>query len=253
MKKSNCFITNAKSNNSGVLRDEKITVILLAENYGYRMKSYGPISLIEFEGKTLLERQVDAIRSVFLESEIILCSGFETNKVYHFVNSKFPSSYNIRIVENQVYYHSNCCEGLRLCMNNTTNNKILICGGGVVLTPRFLKSLNLRKPSILTQAGKKEDTFEIGVIPNDSRLENMSLAIKDNVWTELLYLTGEPVVKSFYNLISKAELKNKFLFEAINSWKGRRQLSIFENDSDPIFKIDNIKTLKRINNENFVP
>jgi len=53
MKKSNRFITNAKSNNSGVLRDEKITVILLAENYGYRMKSYGPISLIEFEGKTL--------------------------------------------------------------------------------------------------------------------------------------------------------------------------------------------------------
>jgi hypothetical protein len=138
-------------------------------------------------------------------------------------------------------------------MNNTMNNKILICGGGVVLTPSFLRNLNLRKPSIMTQEGKKGDTFEIGVIPNDTRLETMSLAVKENVWTELLYLTGEPLVKSFYNLISKAELKNKFLFEAINLWKGRRQLFINQNSYEPIFKIDNIKTFKRINNENFVP
>lgn len=252
MKNSKRYITIAKSNSPKGIRDEKITVVLLAENYGYRMKSYGPISLIELDGKTLLEHQVEAIRSVFVESEIILCSGFETNKVYHFVQSKFPDSYNIRIVENQVYYHSNCCEGLRLCMNNTMNNRILVCGGGVVLTKSFLKELNLRKPSILTQPGKKNDTFEVGVIPNDSRLENMSLAIKDRVWTELLYLTGEPLVKSFYNIISKPELKNKFLFEAINLWKGRRQLNISENDSDPIFKIDNIKTFKRMTDENLV-
>lgn len=252
MKNSKRYITAAKSNSPKGIREEKITIVLLAENYGYRMKSYGPISLIEIDGKTLLEHQVEAIKSVFLDSEIILCSGFETNKVYHFVQSKFPDSYNIRIVENQVYYHSNCCEGLRLCMNNTMNNRILVCGGGVVLTTEFLKELNLRKPSILTQTGKKNDTFEIGVIQNDTRLENMSLAVKDRIWTELLYLTGEPLVKSFYNIISKPELKNKFLFEAINLWKGRRQLNISENKSDPIFKIDNIKTFKRITDENLI-
>jgi hypothetical protein len=80
----------------------------------------------------------------------------------------------------------------------------------------------------------------------------MSLAVRDNIWTELLYITGDPLVKSFYNVISKPELKNKFLFEAINLWKGRRQLMISENSVEPIFKIDNIKTFKRITDENFV-
>lgn len=252
MKDSKRFITVAKSNHHNGLRNDKVTIILLAENYGYRMKSYGPISLIELDGKTLLEYQIEAIRSVFQNSEIVLCSGFETNKVYHFIQSKFPESYNIRLVENQVYYHSNCCEGLRLCMNNTMNNKILICGGGVVLSSRFLKELNLRKSSILTQIGKKDDTFEVGVIENNARVENMSLAVKDNVWTEILYLTGEPLIRSFYNVVSKPELKNKFLFEAINLWKGRRQINVSKNEAEPIFKIDNIKTLKRINNENFI-
>lgn len=252
MKKSNKFITIAKSNRPSYLRDEKITIILLAENYGYRMKSYGPISLIQMDEKTLLEKQLQAISSVFIDFEVILCSGFETHKVYHFVQSICPNSQNIRIVENQVYYHSNCCEGLRLCMNNTMSNRILVCGGGVVLTSEYLKSLNLRKPSILTQSGAKNSTFDIGVIANDSRLETMSLAVKDKVWTELLYLTGDQLVKSFYNIISKPELKNKFLFEALNMWKGRRQLYVSENLSEPIYKIDNIKTLKRITDENFV-
>jgi len=205
MKKSNRFITIAKSNKPSYLRNEKITVILLAENYGYRMKSYGPISLIQLEDKTLLEHQIEAISSVFIDFEVILCSGFETNKVYHFVQSTFPNNQQIRIVENQVYYHSNCCEGLRLCMNNTMSNRILVCGGGVVLTSEYLKSLNLRKSSILIQSGVKESTFDIGVITNDSRLENMSLAVKDKVWTELLYLNGEQLVRSFYNIISKPD------------------------------------------------
>lgn len=137
-------------------------------------------------------------------------------------------------------------------MNNTMNNRILVCGGGVVLTSEYLKSLNLRKSSILTQSGVKDSTFDIGVITNDSRLENMSLAVKDKVWTELLYLNGDQLVRSFYNIISKPELKNKFLFEALNIWKGRRQLYVCENASEPIFKIDNIKTLKRMTDENFV-
>jgi hypothetical protein len=129
---------------------------------------------------------------------------------------------------------------------------MLVCGGGIVLTTEYLRSLNLRKSSILTQSGVKDSAFEIGVIENDSRLETMSLAVKEKVWTELLYLTGDALIKSFYNMVSKPELKNKFLFEALNIWKGRRQLYVSDNSSDPIFKIDNIKTLKRITDENFV-
>ena len=249
MKTNNRFITSAKPGvGYHASKGEKVTVILLAENYGYRMKSYGPISLIDLGEKTLLEHQVEAIQATFLDFEIILCSGFETSKVYQFINQRFPPSLPIRIVENQVYFHSNCCEGVRLCMNNTTNDKIIICGGGVMLNVDHLKHLNVKKSSILCQPGEKNGSFDVGVIPNTSkRLETLSLAAKDLIWTELLYLSGEPIIKSFYNLVSKPEMKNKFLFEAINNWKGRKQLSIDNSGNKKIIKIDNIKTLKGIN------
>ena len=54
-------------------RSELVSVLLLAENHGYRMKSYGPISLVNIGDMTLLEHQVQAISSVFVNFEIILC------------------------------------------------------------------------------------------------------------------------------------------------------------------------------------
>lgn len=243
--KSRC-ITSAKSQNSEAKRDEKVTFIFLAENYGYRMKSYGPVPLINIGEKTLLEHQIQAIQSTFIDFEIILCSGFETQKVYHYVQQNFAPSVPIRIVENQVYYHSNCCEGLRLCMNNTRNDRIIVCGGGVLLTVPYLRSLNIKKSSILYQQSCKESTFDIGIIDNGERLETLSLAVKDKVWTDLLYLNGDSMIRSFYNTISKPELKTKFLFEAVNAWRGRRQLYLSENKDEKIIKVDNIKTLKRI-------
>lgn len=247
------YITSPKSNNQD-RRTESVTFILLAENHGYRMKSYGPISLIKLGEKTLLERQIEAITSVFINCEIIICSGFETAKLYNFIRGSFADSQcSIRIVENQVYYHSNCCESLRLCMSNTMNDKIVICGGGVLLSTEYLKSLDLRKSSIVTQDSNPESQFELGVIENGNRLENLSLAIKNPVWTDLVYINGKVQFNSLYNLLCKPELKNKFLFEAINSWSGKKNLQVVKNVSTPIVKISNIKTYKRINeNEDFV-
>lgn len=109
----------------------------------------------------------------------------------------------------------------------------------------------MKKSSILCQEGEKDDIFNIGIINNgSSRLENLSLAVQSPVWTELIYLTGETTIRSFYNLVSKPEMKNKFLFEAINTWRARKQLNIdFLKTGKKINKIDNIKTLKRINKE----
>lgn len=246
MKQKSRFITSTTGSPTTGKRDEKVTFILLAENYGYRMKSYGPLPLINIGEKTLLEHQIDAISSAFIDFEIVLCSGFETHKVYHYIQSTFPPSMPIRIVENQVYYHSNCCEGLRLCMNNTRNSHIVVCGGGVLLTASCLKALNTKKSSILCQEAEKDTMFDVGIIEDGDRLENMSLAVKEKIWTELLYLNGDSMVRSFYNTISKPELKTKFLFEAINAWRGRRQLYLSENTDEKIIKVDNIKTLKRI-------
>lgn len=245
------YVISPKQTRPDHKRSELVSIILLSENHGYRMKSYGPISLVQVGDKTLLEHQVDAISSAFINFEVVLCAGFETNKIYNFVKRKYGPSCRIRIVENQIYYHSNCCESIRLCMNNVMTDKIIICGGGVLLTPHYLKHLDLRRPSLLYQDSQKKDNFDVGVIENNKRLEMLSLAAKEKSWTELFYISGDRQISSFYNVVSKPEFKTKFFFEAINNWGARGSICTSENSSDPIVKINNIKTLKRVNNENF--
>ena len=40
-----------------------VTIVLFSENHGYRMKSYGPVSLIKIGDRTILEMQIDAIKA----------------------------------------------------------------------------------------------------------------------------------------------------------------------------------------------
>ena len=83
------YITSPLASAEGDKRDLPVSFILLAENHGYRMKSYGPISLVKVGGKTLIERQVESIKATFVNYEIIICSGFETSKIYNYVKKHF--------------------------------------------------------------------------------------------------------------------------------------------------------------------
>lgn len=227
--------------------DSLISVVLFAENHGYRMKSYGPISLMKIEGKTLIERQIDTIKATFKNFEIILCVGFETQKIVEFVKDNF-TDINIRVVENQMHFTSNCCESARLCLSNINNDKILFCNGGVLITPECLRSINYNENSIIFQEEDEHKDFNIGAIHDaGDRLVSLGLGVKKSVWSEILYLSRKKAVKSMYSIMSNPEYKNRFMFEAINELMEHNEVIFaIEPKGVPIIKINNIKTLKRI-------
>ena len=75
MRNHSRYITTPKSdkaNNKDNVQDF-VTIVLFSENHGYRMKSYGPVSLIKISNKTILETQIEAIRACFYSVEIIVC------------------------------------------------------------------------------------------------------------------------------------------------------------------------------------
>ena len=172
MRNHNRYITTPKNkrDTSSKAVEDFITIVLFSENHGYRMKSYGPVSLIKIGGKTILETQIEAIKASFYNFEIIVCSGFETQKTVNFIKEKFPEV-NIRVVENQVHFNTNCCESARLCLNNTSNDKILFCSGFNLLRPFHLKGLNLDFCSVITQENNSDGAFEINAISNNGSLE----------------------------------------------------------------------------------
>ena len=225
MRNHNRYITTPKNkrDTSSKAVEDFITIVLFSENHGYRMKSYGPVSLIKIGGKTILETQIEAIKASFYNFEIIVCSGFE----------------------NQVHFNTNCCESARLCLNNTSNDKILFCSGFNLLRPFHLKGLNLDFCSVITQENNSDGAFEINAISNNGSLEQLSLGLKSDFWTEMFFVSGRNAIKSFYNILSAPDYKNRFLFEAINDVASKHDFATFKVET-PVHKINNIKTFKRI-------
>jgi len=249
MRNNNRYITTPKSKErpAGNAINDFVTIIFFSENHGYRMKSYGPVSMIRVGNKTMLEKQIEAIKACFYNFEIIVCSGFETPKTVNYIKDKFPDV-NIRVVENQVHFNSNCCESARLCLNNTSNNKVLLCSGSNLLEPHHLKDLELDCSFVLTQEKNEDSGFEINVISDGGILEQFSIGLKNNFWTEVLYLAGDKIIKALYNVLSDPEYKNKFIFEALNDIAPKHDIKDVKLDS-PIKKINNIKVFKRIQNK----
>ena len=245
MRKKSNFITTPRPL-PGKDKKHFVTVVLLSENHGYRMKSKGAIPLVDINGITLLDRQINAIKAVFQNFEIILCCGYDAGVVFEHVKEKYRNL-NIRVVENQVYENSNCCESARLAINNTLNNKIILCNGSVLLLSEHLRSIDLEKSSILTQAaGKKLEDFSIGVVTQDEKVQNMSLGVKEKKWLELCYLSTKNDVEAFHGIVESIEFKNRFLFEAINEFIKLKSLKTIEVKKIKSYKIHSIKSLKKV-------
>lgn len=225
-------------------KNDLVSVILLGENHGYRMKSYGPISLIKVGNKTVLEHQVEIITGTFPKVEILLCCGFDANKVSSFVRNKLYGV-NIRILENQLFNNSNCCESVRLCLNNTMNDKIIICNGELIFNHYHLEQLSLEQSSVLSQEQNPDKNLDVNIISNNGCVENMSLGLMSSYWCEMMSLVDEKNIRQFMKILSPPEYKNKLLFEAINDLSDKTNIKVVDILKPPVKKINNIKSFKK--------
>jgi len=217
-----------------------ITVVLLCDSPGYRMKSYGPIPLINIANHRLIDLQIKAIKQTFTNYEIILCVGFDAEKICRYVRTNY-SSENIRIVENQIYSHSNSCESVRLSLNNTLNNKIVICEGNLLITNKVLSLIKHDQTCVIVESDPSKN-LEIGInIDENDNAEYFSFGAS-KIWSEVLYLHDKEIIEHFRKIVESKHSKNKFIFEAINEIiKTKHKVKCLHN-TNRIHKINTIKT-----------
>lgn len=242
MRNKQDYITNAKNRHDA--NEELITVIIFERPSNIRLKTLN-FPFIKVNGKSLLEKQIESIQSVFKNYEIIFCCGNSPFKVFEYL--KKINHKNIRIVENQCFQDSNCCESIRLALNNTFNEKVLIFPEDIMLSPSSIASIELNSSCILTNNENNFNNFEIGAICDDSRLDNLTIGIKQNYWTEILFLNDGKTIKEFKTILSLDEFKNRLFFESINFLNKKSPIKVV--NTKPCTKLNNLKTLKRINFE----
>lgn len=236
----NRFITSAKkSNKMDGKKQELYTFIIVSDTPGYRMKSYGPTALICFKNNKLIDLQIESIKRSFQNFEIIICCGSDPEKIYKHLKINHAGE-NIRIVENQLCNNSNTCESIRLAINNTSNDKIYIIDGRLLIFPELFKN-RLDRTFIYIEDNPCEN-LEVGInINEDNIVEHFSYGAS-KVWSEILYLGEKNTVENFRKIISTIDFKNKFMFEALNELiKTKKDIEYIVNVS-PLKKINNIKT-----------
>jgi hypothetical protein len=243
MMKKNTFITSVK-NNKKIDDDTLHTFILTSDTPGYRMKSYGPTSLINFKTKKLIDTQIEAINKAFRKYEIILCCGFDVEKVCKYIRSQYHSI-NVRIVENQLYNNSNSCESVRLALNNTSNNKVFIIDGSLLFNCDLFKD-KINESHVYIEQNKHCENLEVGININENNVIEFFSYGAINCWSEILYLHNKDSIETFRKIISSIDFKNKFIFEALNEFiKTRKELKYIQNKA-PVTKVNNIKTYHEI-------
>jgi NDP-sugar pyrophosphorylase family protein len=224
--------------------DELITIVILCDLPGYRMKSYGPTSLVKIDKKLLIDTQLDCLKKCFPNNEIILCVGFDGEKISKYIRSKYKN-HNIRIVENQLFNICNSCEGLRISINNTFNKKILIIDGNLLVNKKTLSLIDTHKTCAIVEKNPSEN-LEIGININQNNIaEHFSFGAY-KTWSEIMYLCGEEIIETLRKFLNNQDSKKKFIFEAINDLlKNNHSIFCIENKF-PIYKINNIKTYHSI-------
>lgn len=234
-------VSNKKDSNK---KTELVTVMLLCDSPGYRMKSYGPLSLVEINKTKLIDLQIQTIRSVFKNVEIIICLGFDAEKVCKHIRSKYLAT-NIRIVENQLFNSSNSCESLRICLNNTLNKRVLICDGNLVINPKYLQLIDTTRSCALFEKDPSEN-FEIGFNKNEMDIiQHFSYGAK-HIWSEICFLHGKDIIEALRKILVNYDSKTRFMFEAINELiKMKYEIRAIQNPNK-IIKVNNIKTYHSI-------
>jgi hypothetical protein len=226
--------------------EDLVSVVLLCDSPGYRMKSYGAIPLIPFKTKRLIDLQITSLHNVFKKLEIVLCVGYDADRVCKYIKNKYQNI-NIRIVENQLFDKSNSCESTRLCLNNINNHNLLICDGSLIIDNKTLKRIDTKKSYAWTENTINEN-LEIGInIGEKQTVEHFGFGAY-RTWSEILLLNNYEVIENLRKILSNETYKQKFLFEALNELiKTKHNIQIKEN-MYPVHKINNIKTYHKLRN-----
>ena len=241
--KDNCIASPKQPHGN---ENDLITFIIFEKPSNIRLKSIH-FPFIRVHGKSLLEKQIDVIRSVFKNFEIIFVCGKSYLKIFDHLKQHQNSE--LRLIENQNFDTSNCCESIRIGLTNTFNNKVIIMPEDIIFSNSFFKYMDNQHSSIFVHQNNFDNNFDIGAIYNDDKLENLTIGIKENYWSEILFLHNEKVLSQFKEILFSQNFKNKMFFESINYLNYIYSIKVI--NIPQCIKINNVKILKRINiNEN---
>ena len=190
------------------LEEKVIYVIIPSAGVGRRMKSYGCKSLLNIKDEKLLDLQINLINNNIPQYEVILITGFDSERL---MNS---SPEDIIKIENEKYYENNVCKSIGIGLRATKGNDfVLIIFGDILLNSAVFDHIDYDKSCLIISNHMSDN--EVGCnIDSKGMLEYMMFDLP-NKWGHIAYFTGKELSLLKKHIWGKQSEK-KFCFEVIN-------------------------------------
>ncbi len=215
-----------------------LSIIIPCAGAGIRMKGYGPKALIEIKNKTIIQRQLDIINSVYPNVDIIVVAGFEANRLMNTLSDR-----KIMKVENENYENTGIARSIGMGLRVARTDIVGIVYGDLVFNKWALPD-TIKESTIVVDkldGTMKED--EVGCTVIEDRLEWMSHGLKQK-WAHMLFLTGKELFE-FQKLAWNPEKRSLFGFELITDIM-QREKGKFKAYTHPNIKVVDVDYKKDI-------
>lgn len=212
------------------------TFILLNAGCGRRTKNYGNKCLMNYQGKRIIDSQMDSIYKVYgNKADVINVTGYLSDKV-------ISRTENIRSVENVIYESTNVAESMRIGLNASLEGNVFFIHGDIVFSPSFIKPMDYSKISVPIDSKDRINKDEVGVVVAKEKVRNFSYGLPDK-WCQIVFFPNH----FFYELRSILSLIDKDMttFEVLNHLLNKgAEIVPFESPRGNIKEIDSMKDTK---------
>lgn len=138
-------------------RENPLAVIIAAAGSRDRMKGLGVRSLIPMRGnKTLVERQVETIWSVYAGAEIIVIAGYDADRLMNNVPR------GVRCVENENYENTSIVRSIAIGLRATIASSVMLVCGDMLFNAKAIQGLT-EKSSVVVDSNNYMRSAEVGV------------------------------------------------------------------------------------------
>ena len=213
-------------------------IVILAAGIGSRTKSYEPRCLLKYNGKVLLDNQMEILSNKFIGSEISIVCGFDYQRIMKRVGKK------ARIVENQSYENTNSGESLKLAVNNSIYDSVLFLHGDLYLSSDLFNNVKFDRSFLLVDNLNKFEEKEVGVTVVNDQATVLSYSLSTK-WCQIAFITGNEM-NILRRLLARQDFNTKYLltFEILNKIiEMGGAFHCYDIGSSFIKEIDNLKDI----------
>jgi len=209
-----------------------------------------PKSLLNVNGKPILDYQLDALRKVGIMEIVVVLGYYKERFVEHF--KQFHPDFKLRIVTNHHFFETNTAYSVWLCKDKSDNDDIILMNADVLFPPELMiRLIESKYKNVMAVEIKRCGGEEVKVIEGEKRriVAIGKELIQENSLGEFIGVAkfSKEFMNKFFTSLDKLIIaggKTDYFEAAIDPLLSKNQI-YFEDISDiPCQEIDFIEDLE---------